>query len=88
MGIITLIRTGIAGDMNEDEFREAREEAMEGLEDEEDRSGQKSSGLIGESKKPGHQSGLLDEDLASLKRKFPWLADFSDTFIRGQTTEA
>ena len=61
---------------------------MEGLEDEEDRSGHGSSGQQGESKKSGHHSSLLDGDLASLKRKFPWLADFSDTFIRGQTTEA
>jgi hypothetical protein len=28
------------------------------------------------------------KDLASLKRKFTWLADFSDSFIRGQSTEA
>ncbi len=61
---------------------------MEGLEDEEDRSGHGSSGQQGESKKSGHHSSLLDGDLASLKRKFPWLADFSDTFIMGQTTEA
>jgi hypothetical protein len=78
----------LAGGLNEEEFREAREEAMEGLEDEEDRSGHGSSGQQGESKKSGHHSSLLDGDLASLKRKFPWLADFSDTFIRGQTTEA
>jgi hypothetical protein len=61
---------------------------MEGLEDEEDRSGHGSSGQQGESKKSGHHSSILDGDLASLKRKFPWLADFSDTFIRGQSTEA
>ena len=56
---------------------------MEGLEDEEDRSGHGSSGQQGESKKSGHHSSILDGDLASLKRKFPWLADFSDTCIRG-----
>jgi hypothetical protein len=28
------------------------------------------------------------KDLASQKRKFPWLADFLDSFIRGQSTEA
>jgi hypothetical protein len=78
----------LAGDLNEEEFREAREEAMEGLEDEEDRSGHASSGQLGESKKSSHHNSLLDEDLASLKRKFPWLADFFDTFIRGQSTEA
>ncbi len=61
---------------------------MEGLEDEEDRSGHASSGQQGENKKSGHHSSLLDGDLASLKRKFPWLADFSDTFIRGQSKEA
>jgi len=49
---------------------------MEGLEDEEDRSGHGSSGQQGESKKSGHHSSILDGDLASLKRNLPWIADF------------
>jgi hypothetical protein len=81
-------------DIEEEEFSETRDEAMEGLEDEEDRSGQQ--GGSGQSKnlqeggqkgKVGQQ-GLLDGDLATLKRKFPWLVDFSDSFIRAQSMEA
>jgi hypothetical protein len=66
-------------DIEEEEFSETRDEAMEGLEDEEDRSGQqggsgqpKSLQEGGQKVKVGQQ-GLLDGDLATLKRKFPWL---------------
>jgi hypothetical protein len=81
-------------DIEEEEFSETRDEAMEGLEDEENRSGQQ--GGSGQSKhlqeggqkvKVGQQ-GLLDGDSATLKQKFPWLVDFSDSFIRAQSTEA
>jgi hypothetical protein len=81
-------------DIEEEEFSEARDEAVEGLEDEEDRSGQQGSSGQSKSLQEGGQKvkvgqqGLLDGDLATLKRKFPWLVDFSDTFIRAQSTEA
>jgi hypothetical protein len=76
------------GDIEDEEFSEARDEAMEGLEDEENRSGQQGGSGQSKTLQEGSQKvkvgqhGLLDGDLATLKRKFPWLVDFSDSFIR------
>jgi hypothetical protein len=75
-------------DLDDEDFVEARREAMESLEDEEDRGGrQNPSTEASEPRRKRPATHILDEDIASLRRKFPWLSDFSDSFIRVQGAE-
>ena len=59
------------------------EEAMGYLEDEEDREAPRS---LQPPRKRARDGGMTKEDIASLRRKFPFLTEFSDSFIQGQTT--
>jgi len=61
------------------------EEAEAYIEDEDDR-GPASRGPTNARKRPLDTGAMSEADMASLKRKLPFLADFSDNFIRSQTT--
>ena len=61
------------------------EEAEAYIEDKEDR-GPASRVPPTAGKRPLDTGSMSEADMASLKRKLPFLADFSDNFIRSQTT--
>jgi len=71
------------GDMSDDDFESTRGEAVEMLEDESDREGQSQ---MSSKKRKREESSMSDADLACLRRKFPFLADLSDNFVKSQTT--
>jgi hypothetical protein len=78
-------------EMGEDTMTMNVGEASEYLEDEEDRDkvgvDRTSSRVqLPSRKRVFEDTGLAKEDLASLRRKFPFLVDFTDNFIRTQTT--
>jgi hypothetical protein len=72
-------------DLSDDEYEEALESAKTHLEDEDDRGGAGSSGLDSR-RKPGQKSKMSDTDLIFLRKRFPFLADLSDEFVRSQST--
>jgi hypothetical protein len=68
--------------METDEVVVNRDSAKKKIGEEEDRSGSKHIS------DPGTSSTTLgDSDLACLRKKFPFLAEFSDEFIRSRPTE-
>jgi len=69
-------------EMSDDEFESNTDIAIEFAEDEEDRE---NSGPR-EVKRRRRENIMTDGDLACLRKKFPFLADLSDKFVRGQTT--
>lgn len=69
--------------LSDDELELTAMEAAAYLEDESDRAG----GRQPELKKPRKEvNPMTDADLSFLRRKFPFLADLSDNFVRSQTT--
>ena len=69
--------------MSDDEFESTRGDAVDLIVDESDREGQ--SQHSGQKRKR-EESCMSDGDLACLRKKFPFLADLSDAFVKSQTT--
>ncbi len=72
-------------ELSDDEFEETTAEAMASLEDEADREVIEAAGLMDSRKRKGAEL-MSDADLACLRKRFPFLVDLSDRFVRSQTT--
>ena len=71
-------------ELMEEDLETSTREAMEYLEEEEERE---VVDLGGQRRERGRRENTMsDGDLACLRRKFPFLADLSDRFVRSQTT--
>jgi len=68
--------------MSDDDIESTTREAEEYLEDEEDRGPSESR----EVKKRKREDNMTDTDLVFLRKKFPFLSELSDRFIRSQTS--
>jgi len=68
--------------MSDDDIESTTREAEEYLEDEEDRGPSEPR----EIKKRKREDNMTDTDLVFLRKKFPFLSELSDRFIRSQTT--
>lgn len=70
-------------DLSDEELEMATLEANAYLEDESDRAGNRPP----DSKKSRYEASIMtDADLAFLRKKFPFLVELSDSFVRSQTT--
>ncbi len=67
--------------MSDDDIESTTREAEEYLEDEEDRGTSESR----EVKKRKREDNMTDTDLVFLRKKFPFLSELSDRFIRSST---
>jgi len=75
---------GMPLELMEEDLEASTREAMEYLEEEEERE---VMDLGGQRRERGRRENTMsDGDLACLQRKFPFLADLSDRFVRSQTT--
>ena len=70
-------------ELSDDELELTSAEAAAFLEDEEDRAGSRQAEAKRSRKDP---NPMTDGDLAFLRKKFPFLAELSDNFVRSQTT--